>query len=1739
MTTYQELDRRQFFQPVVEAISLTLGLPASIWLPDRSGKALRIVAATGLPDGYVRTAFLRLDEPSVASEVIKSGQSTVVKDIVSDRRWKYRAKAADMGLRSAMIVPLQVKKKTVGVLDVYTHEIKDFTEDERSLIESLAAQAAFTQRRIRDLEVLNQVSLLINSELRPPALFKHITRSATRVLECQHVSIFLADKSASLVLEATSAKGIKRKQFAPGQGLAGWVVQNGVSALVLDAVHDPRFVPGLSTDITERSMLVVPIITVKSEIVGVISADKDGLNGFDEHDQALLETLAMQAAVAVHNARLLEQAASRAKVLQQLHHIGERLFSAELSERGLNRVLRQVARSAKDVLKADLVDVYQYAEADRRYIVPPILEGTRTDSTVAKEEIFDDDVVVKVVEGGGPLYTPQAQTDSLLSGPFTIVRPQRPEKRFVVREGVLSSAAVPLRAAGETVGAMFVNYRTHRDFTPDQKEAIELFANQAATAIYNARAYEQVQRRIRALEALNEVGQRLSTVEVTGRGLSSLLREVARQAKRVLGADLVELYRYSPGREDLVAAYVSVGEKLVDIEPVKRILPDDVAAQVLSLSTPLFTTDSQRTPLLSEPFKTERKGMPEQRFVVRERIASTAAIPLMVSGEAVGILFVNYRSPQRFPVEQQDLIQLFASQAAVAIHNAQLFQQRETLQRIARDITSVLDGDTLLQRTLERSLELLNCEFGSISVFNSVSNSLQFRYAVGKASNLSVHLGEGLIGTAAKTRKPVRVPDVSQDHRYISHVAETRSELDVPMLVGKRLIGVLNAESRRLNAFSGADERLAEALAAQAAVAFQTAEMYEEARTRLQERVGDIKALEAIYALIGTASLENVLGQIAEEAARLTPARYTGIWLLDDQARELRFGASNKTGAPTMDLLWLPLDETSINGHVALSGKTYRVRDIRGNPYYREWYEDVRSELTTPLVYGGKVIGTLDLESAEIGAFAADHVRLVEALAGAAAVAIQSARLYDRLRTLTRVGQTVASSLDQKEVLERILEESLKALGANYGTLRLLDRTTNELVLRAYRGEISNQSHAKISLGKGITGWVAEHGQPALAGDVRKDRRYLAYLAGTRCEMTVPIKVDGGTIGVLNVEHPRPYAFGEQDLRLLEAIASQVATAIRNAELYETIQNFGQRLAALVEFSQAVTSGSRLHEDKVLGLIYKHASRLMDTGNMYVALYDEPTDTVRFGLMMVEGSPVDVPPRKAGKGRTEEIIRTKKPILLATKKEAEGWYDEPGREDYLVGREMLSSWLGVPMMVGEKALGVIATYHPTREYVYSSDDLRILQAMANQAAIALDNAHMFYDVNQRLAALVDFSQTVTSGIRLREDKVLEMIYKHASKLMDTDNMYVALYDEPADTVRFGLMMVGGSSVDVPTRKAGKGRTEEIIRTKKPILIATKKEAEGWYDEPGREDYLGRKEMLLSWLGVPMMVGQKVLGVIATYHPTREYVYTSDDLRILQALANQAAIALDNARLYTEARGETLAVKQLAVLGTAIAALQHRINNTFNIIVPNVARLRKRVDMTDETTVEILEIIEPNARYTSDIIKRIQEPLREIEVQDVDVNAVLNEVTSRVRNQWQNDPVRSEIEISMNLDDSLPLVQAGIGQVAEVFSNLVDNAYRAMRDGGRLTLTSRYAEEEIQVRVQDTGGGIPSAVQERLFVRPVPSKEPGGGAGLGLWLSRLILQSIGGSVIIEQSDFKGTAMLVQIPAPAVGSKEVRA
>lgn len=488
-------ERKLFFEPTVNTISRVLNLPASIWLLDEAENSLKMEAATKVLDKLMRDAPpLDLNKPCVTAKVFKTRKTHIVEDIKSEKKWQYKNIALKMNFKSAVIVPLLIKKKIEGILYLYIPENEDFHYGGKHvIIDSFAEQIASTYRQIRSLEMLNEVSRLISSELQNlNILFKHTMQSAQKVLDSQHVSIFLLDKeSGDLVLEATSSSDLKRKRFKPGEGLAGHVIQSGDSMLVSDVRKHPKFVDGLTAPgISERSMLLVPI-KLESRIVGIISANMDGLDGFDKHDNMLLEALASQTAIAIRNANYIQQINRQAEALTELNVLAQHLISVEEYPDPRN-LLYKIAASAKEVLRADLIELYEYKKNQKKYGLPPISVGEKLDRTVIANKIYKDNTVWQVLERSKPLYEKNSQAkSSVFMTPYTIERENLPMERFVIREKIKSTAAIPFRTGDESMGLMFANYRLPQTFGKEQRELIELFANQAAIAIKNAELLEK------------------------------------------------------------------------------------------------------------------------------------------------------------------------------------------------------------------------------------------------------------------------------------------------------------------------------------------------------------------------------------------------------------------------------------------------------------------------------------------------------------------------------------------------------------------------------------------------------------------------------------------------------------------------------------------------------------------------------------------------------------------------------------------------------------------------------------------------------------------------------------------------------------------------------------------------------------------------------------------------------------------------------------------------------------------------------------------------------------------------------------------------------------------------------------------------------------------------------------------------------------------------------------------------
>jgi|GEM_PF-3438160 len=391
----------------------------------------------------------------------------------------------------------------------------------------------------------------------------------------------------------------------------------------------------------------------------------------------------------------------------------------------------------------------------------------------------------------------------------------------------------------------------------------------------------------------------------------------------------------------------------------------------------------------------------------------------------------------------------------------------------------------------------------------------------------------------------------------------------------------------------------------------------------------------------------------------------------------------------------------------------------------------------------------------------------------------------------------------------------------------------------------------------------------------------------------VPLKARGRTIGFIVIEHHnRKNAYDVRLQRLFQTMVNRAGGTLATTRLVESL-----RLVNRV--GQTLTAGAHLTVEKILVLIHEEIGRLMDNRDMYVALYNRGTQMLDFPLAYEDGNQVQYPPRKAELvdptqgGLTEVVLRDTEHRPFCPMDVAK-WYAERGGPP--VTAPIPKSWMGVPLMRGEQVLGVIALQNDEVAELYGSDDIEVLQAMSGAAAVALANTRLF----EQLSVVNDAGQNLAAGIRLNEGKILDAIYEQASRLMDTRDMYIALYDAKTQELSFPLAVFDGErQYDWPSRKIDltselRGLTEVVLQTQKSLCPV---DVEAWYKEQNIEPRV--KPVPKSWVGVPLVRENQVLGIISLQNDEVANLYGVDDIVVLMTLAGQAAVALENARLYAD------------------------------------------------------------------------------------------------------------------------------------------------------------------------------------------------------------------------------------------------
>ena len=468
--------------------------------------------------------------------------------------------------------------------------------------------------------------------------------------------------------------------------------------------------------------------------------------------------------------------------------------------------------------------------------------------------------------------------------------------------------------------------------------------------------------------------------------------------------------------------------------------------------------------------------------------------------------------------------------------------------------------------------------------------------------------------------------------------------------------------------------------------------------------------------------------------------------------------------------------------------------------------------------------------------------------------------------------------------------------------------------------------------------------------------------------------------------------------------------------------------------------------------------------------------------------------------------------------------------------------LSVPILTQGAPFGCLATYWWER-HEPTPAEVQTLTSLATLAAVAIENARL-YDATrhqvERLERLSHVNRAVSASLRL--DDVLDEITRAAGTLCDAPLATAWLADE-TERVLVRRAFHGAQEIrdELPARLAfGQGGVG---------LVAERREASLNVQVEGNPQLVTREALLAqgvrTFSGLPVMLGDRLLGVLAVGGREGRLLGEADQA-LLNALVGQAAVAIQNARLYEDARAheiearraleelrrtqeQLVRMEKLRALGEMASGVAHDFNNVLAVILGRVQLLQRKLE--DPTFRRWLAIVEQAALDGAQTVRQIQEftrVRRDQPTQTVDVNEAIRDAVEMTRARWQDESQSrgAHIQVALDLGVVAP-VDGQPSELREVLTNLILNAVDALPRGGEIRIATRERGERVEVRVADTGVGMSDSVRRRIFEPFFSTKGPGG-TGLGLAMVYGIVSRHGGEILVDTAEGAGSTFTIRLP-----------
>ncbi len=1061
----------------------------------------------------------------------------------------------------------------------------------------------------------------------------------------------------------------------------------------------------------------------------------------------------------------------------------------------------------------------------------------------------------------------------------------------------------------------------------------------------------------------------------------------------------------------------------------------------------------------------------------------------------------SYVAPS--PIDDLSVLNQVALAAAAATSLDDLLEQ------VAQVIANRLDVHHL-------GFLLLDLEAGTLRM-HPASRGIPPEWA-GK----TIPMDRGISGAALRADRPLVIPDVRADPRYIEMDPATRSEVAIPLRAGDRVLGVLNVESHRPAAFSEYDALFLSMLASQIAAAMERTRLYmaEQRRRERAEALGRIAATLATTLDIDE-GLEIALGQLE----KLVPYDYASIALFQDGVARIRAWRGFEDITPVVT----PIAISELRTLQALIATKQAIL-IPDTAESSLWRTDIlggtptRCWIGAPLIVRDTVIGALMVDSRTPRVYSPDDRDAVAALAHYLAVAIENARLHAQtlrqVRELTALYETsldITARLEPQALLEVVVQRGAALLNARGGGLYLYDPAIDQLRMvvsynldRDYTGTI-------LKRGEGLSWQALISGQPVYTDHYStwEGRPLTFYHTRFTAVVAIPLRWQETNVGVLFVADDRPgRSFSQEEIVLLSRLATQAAIAIGNLQLYTTARHRAEQLHLVTQVAQHITG--ILHPTQLAAEVTR---RICEAFNYYaVSVCLVEGDLVRLSAGVVRTSKqgaeraiaplfVDKALRIGEEGIIGWVAATGQPLLVP---------DVTHDPHFLRIPELplTASELAVPLLLGGQVIGVLDA-QSEHKGAFDETDLETMQALAGQLAIAIANARLFEAVRAYAGELEQRVAERTAEIRAQQERTEAILRSVADAIIVTDLEGRIVLTNPTAEALLRTMDEGQWRTEDGGRRTGDNgggelaaRLAELIRR---LALAP---------DPQRVEMVeGDGRVLQAHAARVLDDGRTVGTVIALRDITRLRELDRLKSQFVSNVSHELRTPLANIKLY---------------LSLLAKGRPEKRENYLSVLEREANRLEKLIQ-------GVLDLSRLEAR--PDILRR--EPV------------VLDEVIASVLEAQRLSAESKRLALDYIPGPDVPPVLADRNQLIQVFTNLVNNAILYTPEGGRIEVATRLAATQDDgrgttgdqpstgyavVTVRDTGIGIAPEDLGRIFDRfyRAPQAEASGtpGTGLGLAIVKEIVDLHGGHVEVTSQVGVGSTFSVWLPVPPLPLQEVR-